>query len=210
LKLYAIPRSPNSIKVIAVIHQLGLDVDVVPVSPQSGFQRSEEYLALNPNGLMPTLVDDGFSLWESNAILVYLTSKVPGQTLFPAEARAQANVLRWIFWNGAHFGPSTRPYLVERVMKPMMRQEPPDEEKVREAEPLFLETARILDEHLAHHSFISGERMSLADFAVAANLAYAQAARLPMESMKNIQSWLAKITELPAWQKAAPEMAARP
>ena len=210
MKLYTLPPSPNTMKVVAVAHQLNLNVEMIPVDMQSGFNKSAEYLALNPNGLMPTLVDDGgFSLWESNAIMMYLTSKAPGQTLLPADAQANADVMRWIFWNSGHLGPAVRPYMFERLVKPMMRQEQPDEAKVAEAEPQFMAHAKVLDDHLAQQAYMVGDQLTLADFATAANLAYVQVARLPIESFKNIQTWLAKMVALPAWQKAVPQMASR-
>jgi glutathione S-transferase len=68
-----------------------------------GDQRAPEYAALNPNLKMPMLEDDGFVLWESNAILFYLANKRPQSGLWPGEARAQADVSRWLAWRSAHW-----------------------------------------------------------------------------------------------------------
>jgi glutathione S-transferase len=205
LKLYALPQSPNTMKVVALIHYLELPVEIISVDMQSGFNRGAEYLALNPNGLMPTLVEGDFSLWESNAILVYLASKGAGQTLLPSEPKANADVLRWIFWNSSHFGPAIRPWVYERLFKPRMQQTP-DEGKVTEAEPQFHVVSKILESQLSRQSFVVGETLTLADFALTASLVYAHPAGMPLEGYPKIKAWLATVLALPAWQKAIPQM----
>jgi glutathione S-transferase len=94
MKLYVLPPSPRACKVIALKNHLGLDCEMHIVDLGKGDQLSPEYIALNPNKKMPVLEDDGFVLWESNAILFYLASKKPQSGLWPADVKHQADVLR--------------------------------------------------------------------------------------------------------------------
>ena len=83
LKLHVFPPSPRAFKVLFAANQLGVDYDLQFINLFKGEQNSPEYRALNPHGRMPTLEDDGFVLWESNAIVNYLASKKPEAGLLP-------------------------------------------------------------------------------------------------------------------------------
>ena len=85
-----------------------------------------EFVALNPNKRMPVLEDDGFVLWESNAILHYLASKKPESGLWPTDVKRQADVLRWLSWEAAHWTPACTPMAFERVVKKLSGQGDPD------------------------------------------------------------------------------------
>src|SRR5690349_8988491 len=106
MKLYQHPFSSAAFKVSAVVHELGLPVTFVTIDMMKGEHKSPEFLALNPNGKVPTLEDDGFCLWESNAILCYLAAKKPESGLLPTDARGMAQVQQWLQWQATTFGPS--------------------------------------------------------------------------------------------------------
>src|SRR5262249_12957504 len=103
MKLYATPPSPRAFKVVAVAHHLGLEPEMVFVDLLNGDHMKPEFAALNPNRKMPVLEDDGFVLWESNAIMQYLASKKPASGLWPTDPRHQADVSRWQCWDLAHW-----------------------------------------------------------------------------------------------------------
>ena len=88
MKLYVTPPSPRAFKVVAVMHHLALDAELAFVDLLHGDHMKPEFAALNPNRKMPVLEDDGFLLWESNAIMQYLASKRPEAGLWPAEPQA--------------------------------------------------------------------------------------------------------------------------
>ena len=106
--LHTFVGSPNSRKVEAVIDHLGLEVEIVRHDFRGGL-RSPDYLALNPNAKVPTLVDGTFVLWESNAIMQYLADKVGSDSLFPRDPRTRADIVRWQCWELVHFNQRSAP-----------------------------------------------------------------------------------------------------
>jgi hypothetical protein len=93
MKLYIFPPSGRVLGIVALKNHLALDCEVQPINLGRGDQLTPQYLALNPNKKMPTLEDDGFVLWESNAILSYMAAKRPDSGLWPSDPRSQADVL---------------------------------------------------------------------------------------------------------------------
>src|SRR5215203_3996691 len=117
MKLYGFPASPNTWKVRAVAAHLGLPVQDVLVDLSKGGQRAPEYLALNPTGRTPTLVDGDFVLWESTAIMQYLASQKPN-ALWPDDVRTQADIMRWQSWYLQHWSASAcTPLIFEHFVK---------------------------------------------------------------------------------------------
>jgi len=94
MKLYSFPPSPNTWKVRAVAAHLGIPLEVEFVDLTKGASHSPDYLAINPTGRTPALVDGDFKLWESVAIMQYVASKTPN-ALWPDNARARADITRW-------------------------------------------------------------------------------------------------------------------
>ena len=103
MKLYGFPPSPNTWKVRAVAAHIGIPLELALVDLSKGQQRTPEYLALNPTGRTPTLVDGELVLWESTAIMHYLANQKPN-SLWPNNARARADIMRWQSWQLAHWG----------------------------------------------------------------------------------------------------------
>jgi glutathione S-transferase len=204
MKLYYFPHSPNTRKVLTVVHHLGLKIDLEMVDLIQGAQMQPEYLELNPNHMTPTLADGNFVLWESNAIMQYLAAQTPGNELWPSDARTQADISRWQCWQLAHWGPACQPIIWERMVKPMLGQGEPDAQIVAEAEERFHRFAAVLNGCLAGRPWLVGKSATLADFAVAADLMYKDAAQLPVSSYTEIQRWYEGVEEVEAWQKAAP------
>ena len=194
VKLYALPPSPNTFKVVALAHQLGLNLEVVPMDVTTGANKKPDYLAKNPNGLMPTLEDGDFHLWESNAILMYLAQKKPESGMWPGDAKGQAKVQQWLTWSTAHWGPSMRPFVYERIVKPRFGMGAPDEAELAKAVEPFAKMADVLEGHLKNHKFVGGEQMTIADFAIAAPLVYAEMAQIPLDHYPHIKAYGARIT----------------
>src|SRR5262245_10204350 len=106
MKLYGFPMSPNSRRAQLVLEELGLAYEYVTVDLMTGAQKKPEYLALNPNGRVPTLVDGEFVLWESHAIGEYLAEKHPTKRLGGSSPAERGEIGKWTYLNAAHFGPA--------------------------------------------------------------------------------------------------------
>jgi glutathione S-transferase len=186
------------------VHELGLPVEIHTVDFMKGEHKAPGYLAHNPNGKVPTLEDGDFWLWESNAIMGYLCDHKPGQTLYPTDPKARADVNRWLFWESAHWGPSCIHLTWERVMKPMMMKQQPDPALVAYGESNFARYAAVLDGQLKDKEYVAG-RLSIADFAIASMLTYHQPAQMGVEKFPHISSWFARIEARDSWKKTAPQ-----
>ncbi|NPD22087.1 glutathione S-transferase family protein [Corallococcus exiguus] len=206
MKLYFHPLSGNSRRVLLVAAHLDIPLERIVVDLTTGKQREASYLGVNPNGRVPVLDDGGFVLWESRAIMVYLAEKTPGQTLLPTDAQGRADVNRWLFWCSAHMAPANTVLVLENFVKQRTGRGPPDPTEVARGEALFAQTAPVLDSHLAGRTWVTQERLTLADLSLAASFALAGPARLPLEGYANLRAWLGRVQQLEAWQRTAPPM----
>lgn len=205
MRLYRHPMSACSFRTMLTIHELGITdrIELVLVDLSRGEQRAPDYLALNPNGKVPTLDDDGFILWESHAIMQYLADAVPGQTLYPEARKPRADVKRWMFWNASHFAPAMSILRRERVVKKLMGMGEPDPAEVARGEGLLRQFAGVLDAHLQGKTWIVGDQLSLADLAIAAELQNIEVARPSLDASRNVLDWLGRLRERPSWASAS-------
>ena len=118
MKLYAIVGSPNSRKTLAVIGHTGIDVDIEYLDLFNGDNQQPSYTAINPNAMVPTLVDGDLKLWESNAINQYLADKAGDELLFSKNLSQRADIVRWQCWELAHFNQAFGTLAFESVAKP--------------------------------------------------------------------------------------------
>lgn len=201
IKLYAFPPSPRGFKVLFVANHLGLDYELKLVDLTKGEQNAPAYAALNPNKRMPTLDDDGFILWESNAIALYLASKKPEAGLLPVDLKSRMAIEKWLFWESNHWDPACATLVYERFVKGFFgRGGPAPAEEARGTEALG-RLGPVLDGELAKHRYVAGDTLSLADLCIASSLTMAEPARLPLENYRGIQRWQAEMKALPSWQK---------
>lgn len=203
MKYYYHPGSPNCRKVSALIDLVGIDAEFVFVNLPKGDQAKPEFLAVNPNGMVPALVDGDTTVLESNCILIYLAEKA-GSDLWSDADRIE--ILRWMFWEQSHFMYATGMVFFQKLLKPLLGQQP-DLARVDEGIAKFRRHAKALDGHLEGRGWLVGDAMTVADLAVAANLTYAEATGLPIEEFPNVRRWYAAIEALPAWQSTRPALA---
>ena len=206
MKLYFHPLSGNSRRVLLVAAHLDVPLERIVVDLPKGEQRGAPHLKLNPNGRVPVLDDDGFVLWESRAIMQYLTEKTPGQTLLPVDAQGRADVSRWLFWCAAHMAPANTILVFENFVKTQTGRGPADPAEVARGEALVAQNAQLLDAHLKGRTWVAQERLTLADFSLAASFALAGPARLPIADYANLRAWLGRVQELEAWKRTAPTL----
>lgn len=205
MKLYMNPLSPNVRRVRLTAAVLGIPLEEKVLDFAKGEHKNPEYLALNPNGAVPTLVDGDFVLTESRAIMQYLASKKPEAGLIPRDEQARAEVTRWQFWDASHFSPQLGALTYEKLIKPMMGMGEPDQRKIDEATANFRRFAGVLERHLAGSPFVVGNGLTIADLTIATSLMYAKRTDVPLGEFPNVQAWFARITAMDAWKASDPQ-----
>ncbi|HWA02902.1 MAG TPA: glutathione S-transferase family protein [Rhizomicrobium sp.] len=203
LRIHALPASPRGFKVISFANHVGIPYEFVLCDFTKGTQKTPEFTRLNPNQRMPVLEEDGWPLWESNAILQYLATKKPEMNLLlQRDERGRADVSRWMFWESAHWDPACVILVFERVVKPLFGRGAPDPAEIEKGLERFHRVAEVLDGHLKGRRFICGDTITTADFSVGAAFLMADAASFPLESYGEIRRLKDTLAALPAWQKA--------
>jgi glutathione S-transferase len=203
MKLYIFPPSARVLGIVALKNYLALDCEVQPIDLRRGDQLTPQYLALNRNKKMPTLEDDGFVLWESNAILFYTAAKRPDSKLWPADLQGQADVLRWLAWESAHWdAESCGMVAYEKASKAVLGFGLPDPAFIARGEQNFARFAAVLDDSLRGKTWLIGERLTIADFSVGGLLPAAERMGLPVGDYPEILRWYKGLAVLPGWREA--------
>jgi len=201
MKLYNANFSPNALRVRAVAFELGIDLEVIEVDMRAGGTKTDEFLAINPNGKIPVLQDGDFVLWESRAINTYLASQKPQAGLYPEDAKARAIVEQWSNWQAIHLGPSMQKVSFEKFLKAKFGMGDPDQ-GVIDAETKNIEQfLAVLNTGLQGKDWIAGA-LSVADFALASTFMYRQAAGISLDAVPNVAAWIERLEARQSWQDA--------
>jgi GSH-dependent disulfide-bond oxidoreductase len=191
ITLYTAP-TPNGWKVSIALEEMGLPYEVRVIDFATNEQKADWYVKLNPNGRIPTLVDDGFALFESGAILIYLAEKT-GRFL-PRDAQTRSRVMQWLMFQMSAIGPMMGQanvflrYFPEKIQPAIDRYQ-------REVTRLF----GVLDRQLATHEYVVGD-YSIADMALWPWVSGYEWSGVSVAEFSNLQRWLAKVGERPAVQ----------
>jgi glutathione S-transferase len=211
VELYVFPPSPRAFKVMAVANHLGIDAAWRLVDLVKGDQKAPEYAALNPNMRMPTLKDGDYVLWESGAIMQYLAGRKPDSGLLPVDERGRLDVTRWQLWDASYWEPACAVFIFEHVVKPVvLKSGEPDRAALAKATELFHRSAKVLDDQLKGRKFVTGDKLTLADFSLGASMNLAEKAHFPAEPYGEIRRWHAALRALPAWQRTLAQSATPP
>jgi glutathione S-transferase len=159
--------------------------------------RSAAFLAINPNGQVPTLEDDGLVMGESLAINLYLARRYGG-ALGPADVREDGLMAQWTLWAATEVEPRTHQILMNRVQLPPAQR---DEAKVAAAVALLRHPFAVLDAAVASTGYLVGGRFTMADINVAETIRYALPAPELFEAAPRAKAWLAACQARPAYRK---------
>ena len=207
MKLYYF-ETINPQKACAVAKYLNSPVEFVRVDLAKGQHKSTDYLAINPNGKVPSLVDGDTKIWESNAIMCHLARKAKSD-LWPSDPAKQIEVLKWLAWNSEHFTRHNGTLYFNYVIKPKFNLGDLDQKAVAEATDFSRQFGAVLDDHLAGKTWLLGDHLTVADFAVSATLLHAEKIKLPFEGFSNIARWKSQLSELPSWRDPFPKAQAQ-
>jgi glutathione S-transferase len=198
LKIWGRTNSVNVQKVLWCCGELGLEYERIDAGMQFGVNNTPEYRRLNPNGLVPTIEDDGFVLWESHAIVRYLARKHASARLWPEALQASADADRWMEWYSTTVSLNVRPVFWNLV------RIAPDKRNMAEVEEHRKKLAAnfgIVNALLAGRDYMAGERFTVADipYGVAAFRWF----NLPIErpALPHLDRWYARMRERPAFRE---------
>ncbi len=167
LKIWGRATSSNVQKVMWLCAELSLPHERIDAGGPFGGTREAAYLAMNPNGLVPTIADDDFVLWESNTILRYLANRHAARDWYPVEPRSRAQVEKWMDWSTTTFGPALFNAFWQLVRTPEGER---DAALIADSARKTGAVLRIADAQLAGRAFLCGDAPTLADICVGVNL----------------------------------------
>ena len=194
LRIYGIART-RAFRALWIAKELGVDYEHVPIEIGAAGARQPDYLAINPNGRLPAIEDDGFVLWESLAITLYLAKK--HGRLYPTTLEGEAKAWQWSLWSVQEVDRGVNIWSLHAVRLP-----PEDRDPQRLAEALKVIEApfRVLDGALAGHSYLLGNDFTVADLNVAAVIS--RAIDMDLAATPRLGDWLRRCLERPAARDA--------
>jgi glutathione S-transferase len=206
LKIWGRNTSINVQKVMWAVSELGLPHERIDVGGAFGKNNEAPYLAMNPNGRVPTLVDGDYVLWESNSVMRYLcTAYGQGSPIYPTSPKARAGVDRWLDWTLSTLQPVDRP-----VFWALVRTAPEKRDMVAIQKDVDAEAVvwRIVEAQLATRRFIEGDQFTIADIALGA---YARrwlgVEGVTKPNLPNVERWFAQFAARPGFVRfIAPPM----
>ncbi len=196
IHLYGSPHN-RAFRSFWMLEELGLDYEHTLLDTQGGETRTAEFLKINPNGHVPTLVDGDDVVWESMAINLYLAKKYGGE-LAPSSLAEEAASYQWSFWAMTEAEPNMLSYGMNTKFLPENERDPKAAAKGGEA---FEKAMHALDGQLEGKACISGTHFSVTDLNVASVLSWTTLMGCDISGHKNVERWLAECLKRPAAQR---------
>jgi len=195
LKIWGRISSINVRKVVFTAQLLDIPFERVDAGASFGITKTPDYLARNPNALVPTLEDGDFVLWESNVIVRYLSAKHAQQGLYPQDLQARFDAERWMDWQQTTLNPAGRDAFVQLFRTPAdQRSASAIAASVAATEPLLA----MLDGHLAKRRFMAGDRLTMADIPIACEVHRWWGLPLQHPDHPHLRRWYDGLAQLPA------------
>ena len=198
LKIWGRVNSVNVKKALWAAEELGLEYQRVDAGLQFGVNKTPEYLKMNPTGLVPTIDDDGFRLWESHTIVRYLASKHGTGALCPTDLRVRADAERWMDWAFA-FQRAMRDVFWGLIRTPPEKRDAKAIEAGRVASNKL--AADVLETSLEKKAYVAGDTFTMGDIPIGCEVQ--RWMRVPIERprLPNVEAWFARLGERPAFRK---------
>lgn len=196
LRIYGIART-RAFRALWIAIELGLDYEHFPIEITEAGAKSPEFLKLNPNGRLPFIDDDGFVLFESLAITLYLAKKHANGTLYPSKLEDEAKTWQWTSWALTEVDRGVNIWSLHAVRLPAEER---DAAKREEALKVLAAPFRVLDAAVAAQPYLLGDTFTVADLNVAAVIS--RAIDMDLAAVRHLKAWLTRCLERPAAQKA--------
>jgi glutathione S-transferase len=198
LKIWGRTTSSNVQKVLWCCAELGIEYERVDLGGPFGGNQDPGYLAMNPNGLVPTVRDGDLILWESNTICRYLCTTRSGERLYPTVPSVRSHVERWMDWQLSSVGPPMGVLLFGLIRtKPEQR----DHAAIEAARRKALAAWTIVEDALDDRPYLAGEALSLAEIALGTLVYRWHAFSIERPLLKNLKAWYERLRERPAFRR---------
>jgi glutathione S-transferase len=198
LKVLGRKTSANVQKVAWLCEELALPFEREDIGGPFGGNDKPEYIALNPNKRVPTIIDEDFVLWESNACISYLASKHAAGTWYPDDLQERGNAHRWLEWSTSTLAPSHAPTFMGLIRTPPEKR---NLDAIAAGRDNFSAQLAIVDRYLEGNEFITGSTITIGDMPLAI-LSYRWFnLDIEREDYANLKRWYDSINSRPAFQK---------
>ncbi len=197
LKIWGRNNSVNVQKVLWCCEEMGVKYERLDAGGPFGVVNTPQYRTLNPNGLVPTIEDGPFVLWESNAIVRYLTAKHSAGKLWPENLKIRAEADRWMDWMVSSFWPAFRPLFWNLVRTPI------DQRDANAMEDSRLKSAELLgylDAHLKHRTYIAGDGLTMGDVPMGCAIWRWYGLQIDRPDLPSLRRWFDNLRQRPDYE----------
>jgi glutathione S-transferase len=198
LTLWGRANSINVQKVLWTLAEVAAPFDLINAGREFGMVDTPEYLAMNPNGKVPTLRDGELVLWESNAIVRYLCASYGDTPLYPSDLAARADGERWMDWCASTVSPVMTPLFFGLIRTPPGQR---NQEEITAAAAAMNELAAMVDAALAGRDYLAGGAFSMADIPLGCYIYRWSALPVARSRYANLEAWQARLAQRDAFRR---------
>lgn len=193
IKLYGFELSFPVNRVRLCLNAMNHEYEFIRINPLAGEAQTEDYLKINPGGKIPAIDDNGFTLFESNAIMKYLCRKYRSD-FYPEDINAQADVDKWLDYTAIHLANGVGRVLFNKYLAKIVGVDV-DERSLQDGYSFIERFLGIIDKQLGTSSFLASNTISIADFCLLATVDPAEAIEINMEDYPNVNAWRNKLMQ---------------
>jgi glutathione S-transferase len=198
LKVLGRPTSANVQKVVWFCDEIELPFERTDIGGPFGGNDQPEYLAMNPNGRVPTVIDDGFVIWESNACVHYLASKHAAGTWYPDDLQQRGRCVQWMEWVTSSLAAAHVPVFHGLIRTPADKRDP---DAIARGRDNWSKLMAMLDNHLKDNAYIAGDSITIGDIPASVFAFRWFNLDIPREDYPNLKRWHDGIAARPAFKK---------
>jgi glutathione S-transferase len=200
MKLYSHPLSLNCYKVRLLLSFLGQEYDYENVDLVNDHHKSDEFLSLHPLGQVPVLVDGDFSIWDSQAILVYLARKFENETWLPLTPETSAQITSWLSFAAKELAIGLAAARVHHLLGGqginfVTRLDIDIDRATAQAE----KSLEVLNHYLSSHQWLAGDAPTIADIACFPAIEFAHEGKVSVSAYPQVQAWVDRVNQLPGY-----------
>jgi len=200
LKIYGMITPANVTKVLLAAEELSVNYEQIPINLLKGEQKSDDHSRRNPFGRVPAIEHEGWTLFESNAIVRYIANLTENE-FYPREPRKRAQVDQWIDSFTLHIGREYLNLFFQNVMAERFFDQKPDVREIDRSIEVFNKEAKIVDQHLLNNKFLTGNTYTIADTVAYSFALLGDYAKTDIKSFPNLKRWIKEVAGRPASKK---------